>query len=187
MRVFSPVGESLCLWATLPCVFVFPSIWLHSPSDVDYHFSHVSARSINPFSVLVTITHSVSDFSRLSFSVILAQKYIYICVCVCVFLSGFLWTLQAAGERVFVCGPSSDLLWAGLDQLSCQAAAWDPPRLFVTVQVWQTQTLPAQNRPLHVHTLQLLLSCAHTHTQKSLGFRLHIKKRPVHILLMPAV
>lgn len=56
-------------------------------------------------------------------------------------------------------GPCSGLLWAGLDKLSPQAAAGDPPSLFVTVQVWQAETLPAHRRPLRVHTLRLLPSC----------------------------
>lgn len=83
--------------------------------------------------------------------------------------------LSTQRESLFVCGLRSDLLWAGLDQLSCQAAAGDPPRLFVTVQVWQAETLPAHHRPLRVHQLQLLLGCTEGDAE-SLWFILHIKK-----------
>lgn len=108
------------------------------------------------FCVLVTVTCRVSD-------------------CPLLFLrsdssSSLSTLLHTAVERrlcvfVCVCGPSSDLLWAGLDQLSCQAAAGDPPRLFVTVQVWQAEALPAHDGPIRVHALQLLLSYTHIHRE----------------------
>lgn len=166
---------------------MFPSIWLHSPSDVDYHFSHVSARSINPFSVLVTITHSVSDFSRLSFSVILAQKYIYICVCVCLFVWFSLNTPSC--RRACVCvwaelrppvGRAGSALLPGCCLRSTQAFRHSPSLADPdSPSTEQASPCPHTPAPPQLRT--------HTHTQKSLGFRLHIKKRPVHILLMPAV
>lgn len=133
-------------------------------------FSHIAPlSSVHPkFRVLVTVTCSVSDYpiarplpsSGISTAVsrpsLFTQKKkkktppkLQESLCVCV------WAAF-----------SSDLLWAGLDQLSCQAAAGDPPRLFVTVQVWEAKTLPAHHRPLHVHAVQLLLSCTYRERER---------------------
>ena len=88
-----------------------------------------------------------------------------------------------------MCGPRSDLLRAGLDQLPCQAAAGDPPGLFVTVQVWQAETLPAHHRPLCVHALQLLLSCTGVEREgrESYGFYSVLKKGRGQIRHRPAL
>lgn len=120
-----------------------------SPTLVYFHGAGLSSVQ-QQIHVLVTVACSVSDWSSsvLSSSVFLLIRLVSLSPAHCGALCS--------------CSLGSDLLWAGLDQLSCQAAAGNPDGLLVRVQVWQAEPVPAHHGPVPVRVLQLRFSCKHT-------------------------
>lgn len=175
MRVFPPVGYSFCLWATLPLLFAFLSIWLCSQSLVCALCSHVAHLSSvhRKFCVLVTVTCSVSDYPLAG---PLPSSAIFQPVFRQVSLPGFFKALNAAGEAVCVWAAFRPLVgWAGSALLpgccwrSTQAFRHSPSLAGQdSPSTPQAPPCPRTPAPPQLHR--------DTERGKSLWFILHIKK-----------
>lgn len=173
MRVFSPVGESLCLWATLPCVS------LHLASLAVWRRLSLFPRLSSVHQPIFCPRHHHTQCLWLFSSQFLCDTcteiYIYLCVCVsfCLVFSEH----SKLQESVCLC--------VGRAQTSCgQGWISSPARLLLEIHPGFSSQSKSGRPRLSQHRTGLSMSthsssssAAHTHTHKRvLGSDFILKK-----------